>query len=62
MNCDVALNVKGGRMGFGIIMLDQEGKVLVARSVSKLGSLEPTAAETMAIFYGHSFCHERGIQ
>ena len=36
--------------------------MIAVRSLSKLGSLEPAAAETMAIFFGVKLCHENGIQ
>lgn len=61
VNVDAALNAKTGRMGFGIIVRDSEGKVRAAKSVPKVGLVEPAAALTMAVFYGVSYCHERGI-
>ncbi|XP_059445445.1 uncharacterized protein LOC132177210 [Corylus avellana] len=61
LNCDAALDSKGGIMGFGIIVRDWVGKVFTAKIFSQNGALEPTAAEAMAVFYGVKFCQENGL-
>lgn len=62
LNCDASINMREGRMGFGMIVRDSRGVVIVARSLSKLGSLELAAAETMALYFGVKLCVEYGIQ
>lgn len=42
-------------------MGDREGFVIVARSLSKMGNLEPVAAEASAIVHTIAFCKEIGI-
>lgn len=62
VNVDAALDRKDGRMGFGIILRDHEGKVLVAKSIAWVGSLDSLAAEAMAAYFGVIVGHEQGVQ
>ncbi|XP_059428715.1 uncharacterized protein LOC132162495 [Corylus avellana] len=53
--------MRNGRIGVGVLVRDHEGWVTAARSVTKSGFLEPTAAEAMAFFEGVWFCKDLGI-
>jgi ribonuclease HI len=48
-------------MGFGIVVRDNMGHVLAAKSVMKRGFLEPTAVEMMAMFIAVRFSFEKGF-
>lgn len=61
VNCDAALDVRNGRFGVGVLVRDHEGRVKAARSVTKSGFLEPTAAEALALFEGVRLCKDLGI-
>jgi ribonuclease HI len=61
VNCDAALDSKKGYMGFGIVVRDNMGHVLAAKSVMKRGFLEPTATEMMAVFLAMRFSFEKGF-
>ncbi|XP_059460184.1 uncharacterized protein LOC132189464 [Corylus avellana] len=61
VNCDAALDVRNGRIGVGVLVRDHEGRVMAARSVTKSGFLEPTAAEALALFEGVRLCKDLGI-
>ncbi|XP_059442086.1 uncharacterized protein LOC132174450 [Corylus avellana] len=61
VNCDAALDLRNGRIGLGVLVRDHEGQVKAARSVTKSGFLEPTAAEAMALFEGVRLCKDLGI-
>jgi hypothetical protein len=55
LNVDSALNARTGRPGFCIVARDSDGKVRAAKSLRKLGLVEPAAAETL-------FKQEAGMQ
>ena len=61
VNVDAALDKKCGRMGFGVIIRDDEGKVSAAKCVSRNGLWDSSAAEALAAYYGAVFCQERGV-
>jgi hypothetical protein len=47
---DAAVDEVNGRLGIGIIVRDCNGLVIAARSRTRLGNLEPVAAEALAAF------------
>ncbi|XP_059456541.1 uncharacterized protein LOC132186577 [Corylus avellana] len=52
VNVDAALDKKGGKMGFGLIMRDHEGQVIVAKNIMRLGTWKPAVAEVLAVYFG----------
>lgn len=40
-----------GRMAMGATVRDHKGYVIVAQSITKLGSIEPVAAESLAALH-----------
>lgn len=61
VNVDAVLVKMAGRMGFGVIMRDDEGKVIAAKCISRSGLWESSAAEALVAYYGAIFCQERGV-
>jgi hypothetical protein len=51
-----------GRMGMGIVVQDNEGYVVAARSLTKLGRLEPVATEALTVFQVAEFSKGLGLQ
>ncbi|XP_059455112.1 uncharacterized protein LOC132185342 [Corylus avellana] len=62
VNVDSALNKKEGKMGFGLVMRDHEGRVIVAKSIVRLGKWDSAAAEALAAYFGVISGHEQGVQ
>ncbi|XP_059454956.1 uncharacterized protein LOC132185163 [Corylus avellana] len=62
VNVDAALNKKEGKMGFGLVMRDHEGRVVVAKSIVRLGTWDSAAAEALAAYFGGISGHEQGVQ
>lgn len=51
-----------GRIGIGIVVRDHDGHVTMARSLMKMGNLEPVVTEALAAFHATLFCQELGLQ
>jgi hypothetical protein len=51
VNWDVAVDNNNGRLGMRIIVRDHGGFVLTARSLTKMGNLEPVAVEAWAALH-----------
>jgi ribonuclease HI len=62
VNCDASLDKTQCRVGLRIIIRDHGGNVLLARSFTKVGTVEPSAAEAMALFQGVIQCQSLGLQ
>ncbi|XP_059441991.1 uncharacterized protein LOC132174335 [Corylus avellana] len=48
-NWDAGVNQHSGRVGLGVVIRDHQGKMWVAKSMTRLGFLDPTLAETMVV-------------
>jgi hypothetical protein len=62
VNVDATLDKGTGKMGFGRIMRDHEGKFLAAKSITRMGSWDSIVAEAMAAYFGVIFSQEKGVQ
>jgi ribonuclease HI len=62
VNVDAAFDKGGRKMGFGIIIRDQEGKFLAAKSAIRMGRWELAAAEALATYLGVLLGQEMGVQ
>jgi hypothetical protein len=62
VNWDVAVGTTTGRLGMGFIVRDYEGFVLVTRSRTKLGNLEPIMAKAFAAFCATEFNKDLGLR
>ena len=62
VNSDAAMDKEKGRMGLRVIIRDHLGNVRAARSITRTGYMEPTAAEALAMFYGANLCKELDLQ
>ena len=60
-NWDAALNPIGERIGIGVVIRNQEGRVKAAQSSSRNGIFYPTTAETIAAMHTLRFCKEIGV-
>jgi hypothetical protein len=47
-NWDAAIGKKDGRTGLGVVIRDHQGNLRAARSLTRIGILEPAAAEALA--------------
>jgi hypothetical protein len=61
-NWDVAFNKELQRVGVGVIVRDNNGRVLAAKSFTKRGVLKPLIGETMASYYAAQLCNQLGLQ
>jgi ribonuclease HI len=59
-NWDVAIGKNSGRVGVGVVVRDSEGQIIVARSLTRLGRLDPTTGEALAAHYAVCLCQEMG--
>ena len=50
-----------GRIGLGAVIRDHNGNLLAARSVTKIGIIEPIAAEAMAAILAFQLSSELGV-
>ncbi|KAK3222978.1 hypothetical protein Dsin_010003 [Dipteronia sinensis] len=55
VNCDAAIDIQGGRIGFGSVIRDSTGFVMDASSQVMVGSFNAQVAETIAILRGIQF-------
>lgn len=60
-NWDVGVNHQIGRVGLRVVIRDHQGRMWVAKSVTRLGFLEPTTAETLAASMATQLCTEMGF-
>lgn len=60
-NWDVAIDREAGRVGMGVVVRDCEGRVKAAKSLTKLGNIDPTMGEAMAAFQAVSLCQALGV-
>jgi ribonuclease HI len=61
-NWDAAINGKGGKMGMGVVIRNNNGKFCAAKSSFINGCFDPTVAEALAATHAINFCKELGIQ
>jgi hypothetical protein len=57
-NWDVALDKHKGRIGVGVVVKDSRGDIIVAKSLTKYGFVEPLAGEIMAAYVAVQVCSE----
>lgn len=62
MKWDVTLDTVNRQIGVGIIVLDNGGCTLSAKSMTKLVILKPIAAEVLAALYVAKFNRDLGLQ
>ena len=60
-NWDVAIDKEKGHVGIGIVVRDWSGKVIAARSITKLGCFEPITGEAIASHYAVYFSMDLGV-
>jgi hypothetical protein len=51
-----------GRLGIGVVVREERGRVVAAMSKTRQGSFEPTTGEAIASFHAASVCKDLGIQ
>jgi hypothetical protein len=51
VHVDAALDRGAGKMGFGLIMRDHEGKFVAAKSIMRMGLWDSAAAEALAAYF-----------
>ncbi|XP_059451224.1 uncharacterized protein LOC132182029 [Corylus avellana] len=61
-NWDAAFENSTGRMGIGVVVRDDRGRVVVTLSKPRMGSFEPTTGEAYAAFHAMCMCRNLGIQ
>lgn len=52
INSDAACDPRGGRTGIGVVVRDEKGKMVIAKSSLKMGGLDPLSAEAYAMLVG----------
>lgn len=62
VNWDAAVNFVNRRMGIEIVVRDNERHVRIARSLTKLGNLEPVVAEALATFQATAYSKDLAFQ
>jgi isoaspartyl peptidase/L-asparaginase-like protein (Ntn-hydrolase superfamily) len=50
-NWDMAIDKAHGRVGIGVVMRDEKGRVVAAMSKTRMGTLEPIAGEALAAYH-----------
>ena len=60
VNWDIAVEKKSGRIGVGVVVRDDQGEVVAARCLTRMGTLEATAGEAIASYYAVCLCREIG--
>jgi ribonuclease HI len=60
-NWDAGFDSKKGRVGLGVVIRDQQGKVWASKCQTKQGFLDPTTGEAMAALMAAELCVEMGI-
>ncbi|KAL5818944.1 hypothetical protein ACOSQ4_022786 [Xanthoceras sorbifolium] len=61
INSDVAVDVRGRRLGFGVVLRDFAGKVLVSYTSLLLGLFSSDIGEALAILYGLRLAVDLGL-
>ncbi|KAK3231603.1 hypothetical protein Dsin_003484 [Dipteronia sinensis] len=61
VNCDAAIDVRGGRIGFGLVIRDSTGGVMASSSQVMAGYFNAQAAEAIAILRGIQFSKDSGL-
>ncbi|KAH7548552.1 hypothetical protein JRO89_XS14G0163100 [Xanthoceras sorbifolium] len=61
INSDVAVNIRGRRLGFGVVFRDSTGKVLVSYTSLLLGLFSPNIGEALAILRGLHLAFDLGF-
>ncbi|KAH7569641.1 hypothetical protein JRO89_XS06G0225100 [Xanthoceras sorbifolium] len=61
INSDVAVDVRGHRLGFGVVFRDSVGKVLVSYTSLLLGLFSPDIGEALAILLGLRLAIDMGL-
>ncbi|KAK3194881.1 hypothetical protein Dsin_026191 [Dipteronia sinensis] len=61
VNCDASIDVKGGRIGFGLVIRDTSGFVMVASSQVIVGNFNAQVAEASAILRGIQLSKDCGF-
>jgi ribonuclease HI len=61
-NWDAASNVKGGKVGMGVVIQNHDGEFQAAKSNFINGRFDPTVAEAMAAVHAIGFCKKLGVQ
>jgi hypothetical protein len=59
---DAAPNTKDGRMGMGVALRDNKGRVKAAKYSFRHGGFDPTTAEALATTHALHFCISLGVQ
>jgi hypothetical protein len=62
VNVDTALDRRAGKMGFGLIMRDHEGKFIAAKSIMRMGLWDSAASEALEAYFGVILGQEIGVQ
>lgn len=62
VNLDTAVDKVHGRMRIKILVRDHEGHVNAAKSMTRMGNIEPNTADTLAVSYATLSCKEIGLQ
>lgn len=61
VNWDASIDKDTGRMGFGILVRDDQGLILAAYSKTIMGRLDPTNAEAKAALLAILLCKQLGL-
>jgi ribonuclease HI len=59
-NWDVAIDKISGRIGVGVVVRDDQGQMVIARSLTRMGRLDPTTSEALASYFAARLCKENG--
>jgi ribonuclease HI len=61
-NWDVAVDKSSGMVGIGVVIREDQGRVIAAMSKHRRGALEATTGEALAAFHAADFCREMGLK
>jgi hypothetical protein len=56
VNCDVSFQKTQGWMGFGVVVRDEEGRMVTALSIMHVGFLDPPVAKAWEALIGIKVC------
>jgi hypothetical protein len=62
LNWDASIEKNGRKMKVGIVIRDQEGALLVANCITKIGLTNPSVAEAMGAWQSASLINQLGLQ
>jgi ribonuclease HI len=62
VNWDAAVGKQAGRIGLGAVIRNHRGEMVAARSLTRVGLLEPAAAEAVAAIVVIQLAREMGLQ